>query len=220
MTEEEKEVKKEEAPEGFADAVNDFYESSDIIFKCFEGIYSDYLQGKDIREKLKGFRRTKPRIYWLLAWVYFSEKEVENWLDKAGIEKKKRDKIFLFGHHFSDLASEISSVDSEETYGLVNFGVGISSKFTFNKESGFPVIELKVFSGSKEILHFKLPPSVAYSYANLLQANVKDCLNEMKGRNIAAFEIELIKEAANDAQKGVKEILDIIREIEKEGKRK
>ena len=70
MTKEEKKAKgkeEEEVPEGFIDAVNEFYESSDIIFKCFDDIYNDYLQGKNIREELKGFRRTKPIIYWLLA---------------------------------------------------------------------------------------------------------------------------------------------------------
>jgi len=45
-------------------------------------------------------------------------------------------------------------VDSEEVYGLVNFGVGISPKFIFNEEYNFPVIELKVFSGSKEGVHY------------------------------------------------------------------
>jgi len=37
MTKEEKKAKgkeEEEVPEGFIDAVNEFYESSDIIFKC------------------------------------------------------------------------------------------------------------------------------------------------------------------------------------------
>ena len=215
MTKEEKEIKGEGVPEGFVEAVNDFYDSFDIIFNCFDDIYINYLQGKDVRVELRGFRRTKPVIYWLLAWMYSSEKEIKKWLDSAGIEKEKREKVHLFRYHFLDLASEISSVDSEETYGLVNFGVGISSKFIFNEEYDFPVIELKVFSGSKEKLHLKLPSSVVYTYANLLQANVKDSLNEMKGRNIAAFEIELIKEAANDAQNGVKDILDIISERER-----
>jgi len=39
MTKEEKKAKgkeEEEVPEGFIDAVNEFYESSDIIFKCFD----------------------------------------------------------------------------------------------------------------------------------------------------------------------------------------
>ena len=39
MTKEEKKAKgkeEEEVPEGFIDAVNEFYKSSDIIFKCFD----------------------------------------------------------------------------------------------------------------------------------------------------------------------------------------
>ena len=41
MTKEEKKAKgkeEEEVPEGFIDAVNEFYETSDIIFKCFDDI--------------------------------------------------------------------------------------------------------------------------------------------------------------------------------------
>ena len=52
-------------------------------------------------------------------------------------------------------------------------------------------------------------------YANLLQTTVKNCLNEIKDRNIAAFEIESIKETANDVRKEADKILGIIEEIEK-----
>ena len=41
MTKEEKKAKgkeEEEVPEGFIDAVNELYETSDIIFKCFDDI--------------------------------------------------------------------------------------------------------------------------------------------------------------------------------------
>lgn len=79
MTKEEKKAKgkeEEEVPEGFIDAVNEFYETSDIIFKCFDDIYNDYLQGKNIREELKGFRRTKPIIYWLLAYIKMESRYV------------------------------------------------------------------------------------------------------------------------------------------------
>ena len=74
---------------------------------------------------------------------------------------------------------------------------------------------MKVFSGSKEILYLKLPSSIVYSYANLLQTTVKNCLNEIKDRNIAAFEIESIKDTANDVRKEAEKILGIIEEIEK-----
>ena len=73
-------------------------------------------------------------------------------------------------------------MDSEEVYGLVNFGVGISSKFIFNEEYNFPIIELKVFSGSKEVLYLKLPSSIVYSYANLLQTTVKFVISELQAK--------------------------------------
>ena len=86
MTKEEKKAKgkeEEEVPEGFIDAVNEFYESSDIIFKCFDDIYNDYLQGKNIREELKGFRRTK-YIGYLPGYIILPMKNSKDGLIKRG----------------------------------------------------------------------------------------------------------------------------------------
>jgi hypothetical protein len=55
MTKEEKKGKGkevEEVPKRFVEAVNEFYDSADIIFKCFDDIYSEYLRGNNIIEDL------------------------------------------------------------------------------------------------------------------------------------------------------------------------
>lgn len=222
MTKEEKVVKKEgeeEVLERFVETVNEFCESADIILKCFDDIYSDYLQGKDIRASLKGFGVAKPLANLLIKDTFLGDKFEER-LDKAGIEKEKRDKISLFKNRFSDLAEEIGFVDLEERFGFINAGVDILSDFTFNEEHGFPVIELKFLSGNKELLCLKYPTVLVYRYVETLQSSVRHCLDRMKEKNIASDEIEMLKEAAKDVQKGAKEILDMTEEIEKKGKEK
>lgn len=220
--EEEKEAKKEEeeeVPEGFVDAVNEFYNSADVIFKCFDDIYTDYLQGEDIRAKLKGFLRAKPSIYHLIDDT-LSGSSVEMWLDKVGVEKEKMDKIILFKKHFLDLADEIYFVSIEEEFGYINAGVNISSIFSFHEEHGIPIIELKFLSGNKELLCLKYPLVMVYAHAEVLQEIVKDCLDTMKDKIIRTVDIKMLKETANNLQKGAKEILDFIEEIEKQGRKK
>ena len=218
MTEEEKKAKgkeEEEVPEGFIDAVNEFYESSDIIFKCFDDIYSSYLRGGDIREDLKGFINVKSNVFRLIYEILGGE-EIGEKLENKGITKEKRDKIVEFRERYSALANEVVLTRLEEDRGFFNVPTGVSSKFAFDEDISVPAIELKVFSGRKEIMYLKGPTMIVYNrIIKLLQRIVKDCLNEMKDKHIAPFEIEGIKEAASDVQKDAKEILDIIGEIEK-----
>lgn len=220
--EEEKEAKKEEeeeVPEDFVDAVNEFYNSADVIFKCFDDIYTDYLQGEDIRAKLKGFLRAKPSIYHLIDDT-LSGSSVEMWVDKVGVEKEKMDKIILFKKHFLDLADEIYFVSIEEEFGFINAGVNISSIFSFHEEHDIPIIELKFLSGNKELLCLKYPLTIVYAHTELLQEIVKDCLDTMKDKIISTVDIKMLKKSANDLQKGAKEILDFIEEIEKKERKK
>ena len=226
MTKEEKKAKgkeEEEVPEGFIDAVNEFYESSDIIFKCFDDIYSSYLRGGDIREDLKGFINVKSNVFRLIYEILGGEEigeEIGEKLENKGITKEKRDKIVEFRERYSALANEVVLTRLEEDRGFFNVPTGVLPKFTFDEDISVPVIELKVFSGRKEIMYLKGPTMIVYNrIIKLLQRIVKDCLDEMKDKHIAPFEIEGIKEAASDVQKDTKEILDIIGEIEKKRKK-
>lgn len=220
MTKEEKEAKgkeEEEVPEGFVDAVNEFYESSDIIFKCFDDIYSDFLRGKDVREDLKSFMNVKKNVFALITDTRLREEKVKKWLETKGIEKEKSNKILEFKERYSDLEDEINALLFEYR-GFSNHWTDISSGNTF--KSNLPIIELKVFSGVKQILYLKDSSGSVYNLARAMQLEVKKCLDEMKDKNIAAFEIKNIKEVASDVQKGTKEILDMVEEIERVGKKK
>jgi len=226
MTEEEKEAKKKEEDkakrlEAFRKDVEELYKSSDAIFKCFEGIYSDYLRGRDVRGDLKGFADVKSAASRLISFILRIDKEeVEKKIEEAGITKEKSDKIFEFLERYSDLAVEIKLAALEEELGFINPVTNIAPEFTFNKERGISVIELKAFSGRKEILYLKNSSVLVYRFAKILQTAVKDCLSEMKDKDIAPFEIEGIKEGTRDVQKDAKEIWDMIEGIEKKGKEK
>ncbi|MCW3134748.1 MAG: hypothetical protein N2V78_10515 [Methanophagales archaeon] len=104
MSEEEKE---ERIPEAFLKTVSDFYKESDTVFKEFDAIRENYSKGEEIMEDLKGFRSKRPGIFGLIYDIFHKEVELEDKLDRAGIEKEKRDKILEFRERFSDLADEI-----------------------------------------------------------------------------------------------------------------
>lgn len=108
MTEEEKEKEKEEkVPEALLKTVNEFYKESDTVFKEFDAIRDNYLKGRDVMEDLKKFRSKMPGVFGLIYDIFHKEVELEDKLDKAGMEKEKRDKILEFKERFSDLADEI-----------------------------------------------------------------------------------------------------------------
>jgi len=219
---EEKEAKKEEeeeVPEGFVEAVNEFYDSADIIFKCFGDIYSDYLRGKDVRAELKCFSDTEPAIYHLLKDTLLEEESIE-WIDGEEIGKEKKEKIFEFKKRFSGLTREIIALNYEETLGVINPPTHSLDDSKFSEDLGYPIIELKLFSGGRKMLYLKAPSAIVYSLANVFQNAVKNCINEMKEQNIIESEIASIKEGANDVKKGAKEILEMIEEIEKKVKKK
>ena len=108
MTEEEKEKEeKEKVPEALLKTVNEFYKESDTVFKEFDAIRDNYLKGRDVMEDLKKFRSKMPGVFGLIYDIFHKEVELEDKLDKAGMEKEKRDKILEFKERFSDLADEI-----------------------------------------------------------------------------------------------------------------
>jgi hypothetical protein len=106
MTEEEEE-KEEKVPEALLKTVSDFYKESDMVFEEFDAIRDNYLKGKDIMEDLKAFRSKRPGFFGLIYDIFHKVVELEDKLDRAGIEKEEKDKILEFKERFSDLADEI-----------------------------------------------------------------------------------------------------------------
>jgi len=221
MTEEEKKAKvkqEEEVPKGFIEAVNEFYDSSDIIFKCFDEIYRDYLHGKDIIEDLKEFRNKKARIFDLINDVFLREERVKKWLDNANIEDEKKDKIFEFAQRYSDLEDDILVAYFEISSGFINPLTSSEALHSFDSKINVPLIDLKLHSGSN-IFHTKTPANITYLSANTIQSAVLKCIEEIKDKNIAVSSSN-IKETANDIKKDAEKILDMIKEIERKGKKK
>jgi Zn-dependent M32 family carboxypeptidase len=119
MTEEEgrgEEGKEEEekVPRTLLKAMDDFYRAREAVFEEFDEILATYSKGEDIRDGLKAFRSKKPGIFTLIYDIFHKEVELEDKLDKAGIEQEKRDKIAEFKNRFSDLADEMDLLILEE----------------------------------------------------------------------------------------------------------
>lgn len=221
MTKEEKEAKKEgekEVPERFVEAVNEFYESADIIFKCFDDIHSDYLRGNDIIGDLRGFGREKSDVLALISDFFQSEERVREWLDKAKIEKEKRDKIFKFTQKYSDLQNDIRVARLEIWLGFINPITSFDVSHSFDSKINEPLIDLKLHSGGN-ILRTKTLAGITYLTASAIQSAVLKCIEEIKDKNITGSSSDF-KETANDIKKDAEKILEMIKEIEKKGKKK
>lgn len=111
---EEEEEKEEKVPEALLKVVSDFYRNRDAVFKEFDAIRDNYSKGMDITEDLKGFRSKRPGAFGLIYDIFHKEVELEDKLDRGGIEKEKRDKLLEFKERFSDLADEIDLLVLEE----------------------------------------------------------------------------------------------------------
>lgn len=221
MTKEEKKAKgeeEEEVPEGFVDVVNEFYESSDIIFKCFDEIYSDYLRGKDFIEDLRGFRNKKDRIFDLIYDTFHDEERVKKWLDRENVGEEKKGKISEFAQRYSDLEGDILASQIEIVLGVANPLTYFEASHSFDSKIDAPLIELKLHSGSN-VFHTKTLVSLAYLLAGAIQSAVLKCIEEGKDKNIP-ITISDFKEVANDTKKDAEKILEMLEGIEKKGKEK
>ena len=118
MTEEggggEEKGEEEKVPRTLLKAMDEFYRDREAVFGDFDEILAMYSKGEDIRDDLKEFRSKKPAIFTLIYDIFHKEVELEDKLDKAGIEQEKRDKIAEFKNRFSDLADEIDLLILEE----------------------------------------------------------------------------------------------------------
>ncbi|MCK4398716.1 MAG: hypothetical protein KAV25_06970 [Methanophagales archaeon] len=104
----------EKVPRTLLKAMDEFYRDSEAVFEEFDEILAMYSKGEDIRDDLKEFRSKKPGIFTLIYDIFHKEVELEDKLDKAGIEQEKRDKIAEFKNRFSDLADEMDLLILEE----------------------------------------------------------------------------------------------------------
>ena len=212
MSEEKEEGREEEeVPEGFLEAVNKFCDAYDFIFKRFDEIYMDYLRGEDVRKQLRNFEKTAGIIFPLISDLFSREEEVKKWLAKGHVEEKKIQKIMEFKRRYSGLEDEIIAF-TWESLGYFHW-TGLSTRYTFDLRYKFPVIELHLFSGSREILHLRDPVGSIYNLARRIQEEVKRCLRGVKGYDIDPEEIERIEDVTRGIELDLGDIKKIIEEI-------
>ena len=206
MAKEEKKGKGEEVPEGFMEAVNEFYDSSDIIFKCFDDIYSDYLRGKDIQKDLKGLLDNKSNIFYLIRDIHLAEEGIKEWFDKA--------KIFVFAQRYSDLKDEVVSVILREDFGWFNYWIDLWSNCGFEERQGTLEMEFRVFSVRKEILQMRYSIDNIYELAKEIQSRIRDCLSKNMDKSIKKDVITDVEKTANRIINDAHEVLNMVKELE------
>ena len=206
----------EEVPEGFLEAVNKFCDAYDFIFKRFDEIYMDYLRGEDVRKQLRNFGKTAGIIFPLIRDLFLREEKVKKWLAKEHVEEEKIQKIMEFKSRYSGLEDEIRAF-IWELRGYTDW-TSISTRHVFDIRYKLPVIELHLFSGSREILHLREPAGAIYQLARAIQKRVKECLGEMKGYDIDLDEIERIGDIMREMESDIEDIRKIIEEIKERRK--
>ncbi|MBN1761834.1 MAG: hypothetical protein JW878_01975 [Methanomicrobia archaeon] len=107
-----------EVSEIFLKTVDEFCEDSDAIFNEFDVIHEAYKKGEGTMDALREFQLNRASIFCLIDAFFHKEVEFEDKLEKAGLAKKKLDKIREFKKRFADLADEI------DLYVLKEIGVG------------------------------------------------------------------------------------------------
>jgi hypothetical protein len=216
MAKKEKEGKGEEVPDGFVEAVNEFYDLSDIIFKCFDDIHSDYLRGKDIQEDLKGLLNNKRHIFNLIRDILLAEEGIKEWFDKVKIEGNKKDKIFEFARKYSDLKDEMVSLILRENFGWFNYWIDLLSDCEFDERQNTAVMEIKLLSVSnKKILHMKYSIDNIYELVREIQLRIKGCLSENRDKSIKMEVITDIEKTANKIINDANEVLNMTKQLEK-----
>ncbi|MHC1611304.1 MAG: hypothetical protein ACXQTW_06895 [Candidatus Methanospirareceae archaeon] len=108
------EAREKGVPARFFKNVDEFYKESEAIFKEFDAIHEKYLRGEDITGALREFRLKRAGIFLLIDAIFHKEAELEEKLEKAEIEREKREKILEFKDRFADLADEIDLFVLEE----------------------------------------------------------------------------------------------------------
>jgi len=214
--EKEEREEEEEVPEGFLEAVNKFCDAYDFIFKRFDEIYMDYLRGEDIRKQLRNFEKTAGIIFPLISDLFSREEKVKKWLAKKDVDEDKIQKIMEFKRRYLGLEDEIIAF-TWELLGYFHW-TGLSTRYTFDIRRKIPVIELHLFSGSREILHLRDPLGWIYNLARRIQEEVKECLRGAKGYDIDPDEIERIEKVTRRIELDLEDMRKIIEEIK--GRRK
>jgi len=214
--EKEKGREEEEVPEGFLEAVNKFCDAYDFLFKRFDEIYMDYLRGEDIRKQLRNFEKTAGIIFPLISDLFSREEKVKKWLAKEHVEEGKIQKIMEFKRRYSGLEDEIRAF-TWESLGYFSW-TDVSTRYIFDIKYKFPVIELHLFSGSREILHLRDSVASVYHLARTIQEEVKRCLGGVKGYDIDSDELEHIEDVMRGIELDLGDIRKIIEEIKERRK--
>jgi hypothetical protein len=102
----------------FLKTVDEFYKESDVIFDEFDAILESYKKGGDITGALREFQLNRASIFSLIDAFFHKTVEFEDKLEKAGLAKKKVERIREFKKRFADLADEI------DLYVIKEIGVG------------------------------------------------------------------------------------------------
>lgn len=201
---------KEKSIKLFIEDVNLFINSQDIIIKWMDEIYSAYMQGYDIREKIINLENAYPSFYRLFLSIFYFDKN-SDFVSKSELSPENLDKIFELKTRYVGLKDILQRIRREEE-GRINSWTTIDRNFIFDLERNTPQIEITVVSGDKQVFYTKDNIEDIYSLSENILDSVFTSLEMCQNKNISidSDSINTIKKINLEIDKKVKKISEII----------
>lgn len=211
--------KEEKSIKLFVEDVNFFLISQDKIIKLMDDIYSAYMQGCDIRDKIINLDNVFPGFYRLILSIFVFDRD-SDFVSKSELSSETLDKIFELKIRYNALKEIIERIKREEE-GRINSWTTIDRNFSFDLDRNIPLIEFTIFSGDKQIFYTKDNIEDIYNLTDNILDSVLKSLDMCQNKNISidSESIKNIKKINQNIDKKVKNISEII-ERKKKLKRK
>ena len=214
MNEEEK-----EQIEAFTKDAKAFLEARRQVLDFLDGLHVDFLNGKDISEKLESFflgvsseiRRMATQA------ITISEEEFNDLRDKSELSKEEKEEIDKFRDTYQILSKPIAKFLIERENNVINHWTTIRPKGYLDYSRNMAQIELKIYSFDKQTYHSKEDIDDIYEMTGTLQEIILDNLKMLKEKDVH-FDHDLISnlnEVGSKINEHSRDILEILGSFEK-----
>lgn len=200
-----------------------FVEVRRQVLDFLDGLHRDFLNGKDIGEKLERFvigaPSEIPRV--VTQAITISEEGFNDALNKSKLSKEEIEEIVKLRDTYQILKKPIAKFLSEIGSNIINHWTDIkSSEGYLDYSRNMPQIELKIFSFDKQTYYSKEDIDDIYGMTGALQEIILENLKMLKESDVHLDHdlISNLNEFALKINEHSGEILEIVGDLEKKEK--
>lgn len=214
MSEEEK-----EQIEGFTKDAKAFLEARRQVLDFLDGLHIDFLNGKDIGEKLESFfLGVSSEIRRMVTQaITINEEGFNDLRNKSELSKEEKEEIVKLRDTYQILSKPIAKFLLERENNVINHWTTIMPKGYLDYSRNMPQIEFKIFSFDKQTYYSKEDIDDIYEMTGTLQEIILDNLKMLKERDVHLDHdlISNLNEVASKINEHSREILEILGGLEK-----